>query len=66
VVGEAAVLLSPHDEAAWMAAMDSLLADPARRGRLVAAGFRQARQFTWGKAARQLLGIYQKLLGNTK
>jgi glycosyltransferase involved in cell wall biosynthesis len=62
VVGEAAVLLSPHDEAAWTAAMDSLLADPVRRGRLVAAGFRQSRQFTWGKAARQLLTIYQKLV----
>lgn len=62
VVGDAAVLLSPQDEAAWTETMDTLLADPVRRGRMVAAGFRQARQFSWGKAARQLLNVYQTLL----
>ncbi|MCA9976813.1 MAG: glycosyltransferase family 4 protein, partial [Anaerolineales bacterium] len=62
VAGEAAVQLSPHDETAWTATMRSLLQDPAQRTRLVAAGFRQARQFTWQKSAQQLLQIYKRFL----
>lgn len=61
VVGEGGVQLSPHDESAWTATMLELLGDAAERTRLVATGFRQARHFTWQKAARQLLRIYQEL-----
>jgi len=61
VAGNAAVLLSPHDEAAWTEAMNDLLADPAERTRLVAAGFRQSHQFTWQQSAHQLLGLYKQL-----
>ncbi|MCB8982450.1 MAG: glycosyltransferase family 4 protein [Ardenticatenaceae bacterium] len=62
VVGETAVQLSPHDQTAWTHAMQELLADPARRMQLVAAGYRQARQFTWQKAAAHLLQLYQALI----
>ncbi len=62
VVGGAGRLLNPHDEAAWTDTVHKLLLDGRERGRLVAAGFRQAHQFTWKKAARQLIGIYQSLL----
>jgi hypothetical protein len=44
--------------------MNGLLADSGRRARMVAAGFLQARKFTWKKAAGQLLGIYRELAGN--
>ena len=60
--GESAVQLPPTDESAWTQAIDHLLADPSQRARMVAAGFRQARHFTWHKAAQQLLQIYQRLL----
>lgn len=62
VAGEAAVQLSPHDEAAWTAALRTLLQDPGQRTHLVAAGFRQARQFTWQKSAQKLLQVYKRLL----
>ncbi len=62
VAGEAAVLLDPQDEAGWTAVMGELLQDNGRRARMVAAGFRQARQFTWRKAAKQLLAVYEVLL----
>jgi hypothetical protein len=39
-----------------------LLADPVRRARMVAGGFRQARQFTGRKVGRELLNLYQNLL----
>jgi glycosyltransferase involved in cell wall biosynthesis len=62
VVGDSGLLLSPHDEAAWSQSLQDLLADPVHRARLVAAGFRQARQFSWFQAANQLLALYQYLL----
>lgn len=62
VAGKAAVSLPPTDEQSWTAAMEQLLANPQQRTQLVGAGFRQARQFTWDKAARQLLQIYNDLL----
>ena len=58
----AAWLLPPGDEAAWSAAMLRLLTDDAAQQRLVAAGAAQAARFTWAAAARQLLGLYERLL----
>lgn len=62
VAGEAAVSLSPHDEAAWTDQMHRLLLDAGRRSQMVAAGFRQARGFTWKHAARELRQLYHDLL----
>lgn len=62
VVGEAGLLLSPQDQAAWSEHIHRLLLDAPRRARLVGAGAVQAHQFTWRKAARQLLGVYETLL----
>jgi glycosyltransferase involved in cell wall biosynthesis len=55
-------LLPPTDQAAWTQTMIELLNNPAQRGRMVAAGFLQAREFTWKKAAQELLEIYQGLV----
>ena len=62
VVGQAGRLLSPKDESGWTDTVHKLLLDGKERGRMVAEGFRQSRQFTWKKAARQLTEIYQGLL----
>jgi len=62
VVGETAVQLSPHDQNAWTTTLQNLVADPAWRAQLVAAGYRRARQFSWQKAAQELLSLYQALL----
>ncbi len=60
--GAAAVLLPPHDEAAWSAAMLRLLGDGEARRRLSAAGLAQSRHFSWQTAARELAGVYGRLL----
>lgn len=62
VGGQAALLLSPHDPAGWQNAIHRLLLDTDRRTKMIAAGYRQARQFRWAKAANQLRQLYQKLL----
>lgn len=61
VVGLAAIQLPPHDVAAWTAVMQRLLHTPSERAALVAAGFRQARLFSWQQAAQQLSQLYQTL-----
>ncbi|MCP4426754.1 MAG: glycosyltransferase family 4 protein [Chloroflexi bacterium] len=62
VVGETAVQLPPTNETAWTEAIIRLLNNPVQRARMIADGFRQARQFSWDKSARQLLQIYRALV----
>lgn len=62
VAGEATLQLSPHDQQSWTTSIHQLLQDKARRTKMVADGFRQVRQFSWQKAARQLLALYQTIL----
>ena len=62
VAGDATVQLSPHDQQAWSEAMVSLLEDSPRRASMVAAGFLQARRFTWARAAQELRSLYARLL----
>jgi glycosyltransferase involved in cell wall biosynthesis len=57
-----AVLLSPHDESAWSAAMLRLLADEEARRRLIELGFARRARFSWRAAARQLADLYRTLL----
>lgn len=60
--GETALLVPPDDVAALGAAMQTLLADPALRHRLGAAGPARARDFSWERSARQLEQIYADVM----
>jgi glycosyltransferase involved in cell wall biosynthesis len=60
--GEAAVLLPPEDKIAWSQAMQRLLTDGDQRERMIKAGLRHVRNFSWQSAARQLLLLYHTLL----
>lgn len=60
----AALLLSPRDEAAWSAAMIALLVDEGARRELTAAGLARSAQFNWGASARQLADLYRALLAS--
>lgn len=59
---EVAVLLSPHQEGDWTAAIEQLLEEPARRKRMKALGFEQASRFSWRKTAAKLGELYDWLL----
>lgn len=59
---QAAVLLSPTDEVAWADAMLGLIQDRPAREKLVGAGTRRVRLFTWSRAAAELLGLYSRML----
>jgi glycosyltransferase involved in cell wall biosynthesis len=58
VAGDAALLVDPHDEAGLAQAMQRALEDEPLRREMVARGLEQAAQFTWERAARQLLATF--------
>ncbi len=62
-VGEAGVLVEPHDPAAWVRAISALLGDPAKQAELRAAGLARARAFTWEAMALQTVAVYRRVLG---
>jgi len=51
VVGDAAVSLRPGDVGGFARALDAVLTRPALRRRLIAAGFRRVRRFSWDRTA---------------
>ncbi len=60
VVGDAGLRIDPHDTDALADAILRLLQDSPLRASLRQAGFAQARKFTWDRAARELLAVYNR------
>jgi glycosyltransferase involved in cell wall biosynthesis len=59
VVGEAALLFDPLDEASIAASLSRALSDEALRAELAQRGLAQAQNFTWARTARQSLAVYR-------
>jgi len=51
VAGNAAILVNAEDTSALAQSMLQLARDEARRKQLIAAGYEQAKKFTWAKSA---------------
>jgi glycosyltransferase involved in cell wall biosynthesis len=62
IVGEAALMIDPYDEAALQRAMLEISSDEPLRARLREAGFEQARRFTWRAAAEETLALYKEVM----
>jgi glycosyltransferase involved in cell wall biosynthesis len=62
VVGDAALLVSPDDEAGWAEALWRLLADGRLCDELRARGLHRAAQFSNERTARETLAIYQRAM----
>jgi glycosyltransferase involved in cell wall biosynthesis len=62
VGGDAAIQLPPANETMWTEAMLGLLTDEEKQAQMIEAGFTQARSFSWNKAARELMQVYNSLL----
>jgi glycosyltransferase involved in cell wall biosynthesis len=63
ILGQAAILLDPHDEAAWAAAMARVLDDPDQAARHRQLGLERAAEFTWEATARKTMSIYRAVAG---
>ena len=60
VVGTAGLLVDPNDEEGLAGAIGSVLADSALRADLAARSLSRAAEFSWPKAARQLLTVFEE------
>ena len=61
VVGEAGIMVDPHDVQSLADALERVLTDPALASTLRERGLERARRFTWERAARAHLEIYAEL-----
>jgi glycosyltransferase involved in cell wall biosynthesis len=59
VVGDAGLLIDPHDVDELTVAMWRLLSDSKLREEMRAKGLRQAGRFSWERASRETMAIYE-------
>ena len=59
----AAMIRSPDDPEAWVAALDNLLHDEAEQSRLSKAGRERAQGYSWTRCAEETRAIYLEALG---
>ncbi len=62
LVGPAAILVPPDDAAAWTKALAGLMADAALRRDYAGRAAKQARRFSWERAARETVRVYERAL----
>jgi glycosyltransferase involved in cell wall biosynthesis len=62
VLGDAAILVDPADDAALSRALDAVLTKPDLRARLRHAGIAHARTYTWARCAGRTYDVYQAVL----
>ena len=60
VVGEAALLVDPQDEAAIAEGLERLLSDAGERRARAEAGLRRAAAFSWERTAEETLAVYRE------
>jgi glycosyltransferase involved in cell wall biosynthesis len=63
VLGDGALLVDPHDDASFAAAIESVIANPDEGNRLIAAGAARARMFTWARCAEATAAAYRRAAG---
>lgn len=63
VVGDAAVLVRPNDPSDIAEGLGWVLGNRAYREALIQRGFARAATYSWDRAARETLAIYQRVLG---
>lgn len=61
IVGDAALMVDPHDIDGLTVAMWRALTDEEIRQDLIAKGFKRAAKFSWEEAARKTLEVYHKV-----
>jgi glycosyltransferase involved in cell wall biosynthesis len=62
VVGDAALLIDPHDSTQWADAIARLLGDDGLRADLIERGRARAQLFTWPRAALETIAVHREVL----
>jgi glycosyltransferase involved in cell wall biosynthesis len=63
VVGDAAILIDPHDMEGLTVAMWRVLTDQDLRASMAAKGLKRAKMFSWQRAAQETLAVYRRVVG---
>jgi glycosyltransferase involved in cell wall biosynthesis len=66
VAGDDAILVDPYDVGAIAAAIDRVFEQPDLAARLREQGLMRARQFTWERAGRQTVAVYESVLSASR
>lgn len=61
LVGDAAMLIDPHDITSMAKALYLILSDECLKKNLISKGLERARHFSWEKAARETLKVYERV-----
>ncbi|HET7640022.1 MAG TPA: glycosyltransferase, partial [Ktedonobacteraceae bacterium] len=61
VVGDAALLVDPHNSGELSRAIIRILEDKALQEELRQKGYERVQHFTWAESARKMLSVYQQL-----
>ena len=61
IVGDCGILVDPYNIEEITAAMDKVLGDESFRNSLAEKGFLRSKEFSWEKAARQMIGVWEDL-----
>ena len=62
VLGDAGLLADPSSVESIAAQIETMITDDAKRDAFAHKGLERAKMFSWDKAARECLGIYEELL----
>jgi glycosyltransferase involved in cell wall biosynthesis len=62
ILNDAALLVDPSQVKAFSEAVEAVLTNQELRGRLIAAGLKRAREFTWERCAELTLAVYREAL----
>ncbi len=62
VVGDAGLLFDPHDVEAMTEALRQILTSPVLARKLIEAGKRRHRQFSWARCAKETVEVYEDVL----
>ena len=61
VVGNAGIMVDPHDANSLAEKMHEVLTDENLRKEMIKKGLKQAEKFSWEKCARETLKVYEEL-----
>jgi len=64
VVGDAGIMVNPHDIKGLANAIEKVLTNKKLRQQMIKNGLKQAKKFSWEKCAKETLKVYEKVLKN--
>ncbi|MCX6809698.1 MAG: glycosyltransferase family 1 protein [Candidatus Berkelbacteria bacterium] len=66
VLGDAGILLSPHDPKAWVSAISKVNSDSDLRQKMIEKNKEQLKKFSWEKTARSTIAVYTQAIEEYK